>query len=332
MSKRKIVIIGGGVISNKIVELAPEYVAIKCYKIRFIVKSKLEHSKIIDECYEANEIFYLAYHHRDFIKNIVTINDILSFLKKHHWKGCFIFFNTQATILNNISQSSQGLIKKINFDLYTTTKKTQSKLIGFYSKFLFVSELYLPVVFGAETLIQKRYEIISRCSVIHLPNLGENIFASIDINKFVSWVFSDYLDKLNSPTPGSLRRVFVYQNVGKYIDEFQKLRDSCVKSDLNKKNSCNQIEVKNIKYKYFGSNNICRGLFVLFKMTPIFVILSIIKYELGKLIKRRVSLDYAFHELGPAQHVFVPVETEFMFFDSSICISKIPFTVIKVEK
>jgi hypothetical protein len=329
---KKIVIIGGGVISNKIVEMAPEDVVIKCYPIRLIVKSKIENLKILDECFAASVIFYLAYHHRDFIKNIVTINDILSFLKKHHWKGRFIFFNTQATISNKIFQSSLGLIKISNFDLYTITKKTQSRLMGFYSKFLFVSELYLPVVFGAETLIQKRYELISRCSVIHLPNLGENIFASIDINYFVSWIFSDYLDKLNSPPPGSLRRVFVYQNISKYIDEFQKLRDGCVKSASNRKKSCNQIEVKNIKYKYFGSNNLSRGLFVLFKMTPIFAILSIIKYELGKLKNRGVSLDYKFRELGPVPHVFVPVETEFMFFDSSICISKIPFTVIKIEK
>ncbi len=333
MSKNKIVIIGGGKIASKIVDFAPETSIITSYPVRQISNSKVEYSKILNECLKSNQILFLAFHHRDFFKNIILINKILRFLMNCRWKGCFVFFNTQATMSDGFVNRSGYCSQKYIFDFYTCTKKIQSCLISWYSSSLFVSELYLPIVFGEGTSIQDHYKKICNASKVYLPNRGENRFACIDINILVYWVWDFYLNKLTINRQNiDFRRVFVYQQLCTFAEKLQSLQEADAPSSSSKEIGGKKIKIEELNLKYFGTNRFSRGLIEFLKVSPIGLLIVIFRYEVLKIFKKDIDSKFNNSSLPSAAGPFSPSGTEYIHFDSTICIEKIPIKVIKINK
>ena len=129
----KVVFIGVGIISNRLLSSTH----VPCQIVRFGIRALSGNvdvwNGLINECISADLIVYLAYHHRDLPLNVLALAKLLRNLKAKRWGGRFVFINTQSILVGKIVKHASPLPTILSYDLYTTTKKIQSRLIEKYS-------------------------------------------------------------------------------------------------------------------------------------------------------------------------------------------------------
>jgi hypothetical protein len=328
----KVVVVGGGVISNKLVSTAPAEVQLSCFTVRRLPNVSGSWTSVIEECQSADIIVYLAYHHRDFLKNMRLLGRILSSLKRADWHGQLVFFNTQSALASTLLKSPKSLNQAFSFDLYTTTKRLQSWLLSRYSRQLNISEIYLPVVLGVETKAQKRYDDISRHKVVHLPNKGANLFAYLDVDIFLHWFWRVYLCQLTKPSAShKYRKVFVYQGVRSFADMIGLLRANRSGESKSEASEITPLLIKDCIYKYRFSNDLQSNLVCSLKMTPIWLVLSVLRNELKKLTSSEWEEPIASENPNIVDTTFYPMGAEYQYLCTTIDLDVIPFNTIKIE-
>lgn len=328
----KVVVVGGGVISNKLVSTAPAEVQLSCFTARCLPDVSGSWTSVTEECQSADIIVYLAYHHRDFPKNMRLLGKILSSLKKADWRGQLVFFNTQSALASTILKSPKSLKEMFSFDLYTTTKRLQSWLLSRYSRQLNISEIYLPVVLGVETKAQKRYENISRHKIVHLPNKGANLFAYLDLDVFLHWFWRVYPHQAPKPTVSQeYRKVFVYQGVRTFANMIDLLRANRSGESKPAASEITPWLVKDCNYKYRFSNDVRSNLVYSLKMTPIWLVLSVLRNEFKKLTSSEWDSAVASENPATVESPFFPVGAEYQYLCTTIDLDAIPFNTIKIE-
>lgn len=328
----KVVILGGGVISNGLVSMAPAGLQLVCFAVRSIPNSSRSWNRVIEACQGADLIVYLAYHHRDLPKNMRLISKILSSLKKTNWHGQLVFFNTQSTISSLILKSKSPLREVFSFDLYTTTKRLQSWLLSRYSQILKISEIYLPVVLGVGTKAQKRYERISRHTIVHLPNKGDNLFAYLDIDVFLDWFWKVYILQLSEfPMSKECRRVFVYQGVRSFADMIRILHEKRTRESRFEASETVPLVVRECNHKHRFSDDVLSNFIYSLKMTPIWLILSVMRNELKKMTRSEWESAAASDNPAKLNTPFIPVGAEYQYLCTTIDLKAIPFNTIRIE-
>lgn len=328
----KVVVVGGGVISNKLVSTAPAEIQLSCFTVRRLPDVSGSWTPVIEACQSADIIVYLAYHHRDLPKNMRLLGKILSSLKKADWCGQLVFFNTQSALASTILKSPKSLKEAFSFDLYTTTKRLQSWLLSRYSRQLNISEIYLPVVLGVETKAQKRYENISRHKVVHLPNKGANLFAYLDLDVFLHWFWKVYPHQLTEPTISQeYRKVFVYQGLRTFADMIGLLGANRSGESKAAASEITPLVVKDCNYKYRFSNDVRSNLVYSLKMTPIWLVLSVLRNEFKKLTSSEWEAAVASENPTTVETPFFPVGAEYQYLCTTIDLDAIPFNTIKIE-
>ena len=286
---------------------------------------------MIEECQSANIIVYLAYHHRDLPKNMRLLDTILSSLKRADWRGQLVFFNTQSALASTILKSPKSLKEAFSFDLYTTTKRLQSWLLSRYSRQLNISEIYLPVVLGVETKAQKRYDEISRHKVVHLPNKGANLFAYLDLDVFLHWFWRVYPHQLTEPTASQkYRNVFVYQGVRSFAHMIGLLCANRKGESKSAESETTPLVIKDSNYKYRYSNDVRSNLVCILKMTPIWLVLSVLRHEFKKLTSSEWEAAIASENPTTIETPFFPMGAEYQYLCTNIDLDAIPFKVIRI--
>ena len=328
----KVVVVGGGVISNKLVSTAPAGVQLSCFTVRRLPDVSSSWTPVIEECQSADIIVYLAYHHRDLPKNMRLLGKILSVLKRSDWRGQLVFFNTQSALARTILKSQRSLKEAFSFDLYTTTKRLQSWLLSRYSRQLNISEIYLPVVLGVETKAQKRYENISGHNIVHLPNKGANLFAYLDIDVFLHWFWRVYPHRSTEPTVSQeYRKVFVYQGIRSFADMIGLLRANHCGESKSAAFKITPLVVMDCIYKYRFADDIRSNLVFSLKMTPIWLVLSVLRNEFKKLTSSEWNSAVASENPAAVETPFFPVGAEYQYLCTTIDLEAIPFNTIKIE-
>jgi hypothetical protein len=327
----KVVVVGGGVISKKLVSTAPAEVQLSCFTVRNLPDVTGLWTAVIEECQSANIIVYLAYHHRDLPKNMRLLDKILSSLKRADWRGHLVFFNTQTALASTILKSPKSLKEAFSFDLYTTTKRLQSWLLSRYSRQLNISEIYLPVVLGVETKAQKRYDYISRHKVVHLPNKGANLFAYLDLDVFLHWFWRVYPHQLTEPTASQkYRKVFVYQGVRSFAHMIGLLCANRKGESKSAESETTPLVIKDSNYKYRYSNDVRSNLVCILKMTPIWLVLSVLRNEFKKLTSSEWEAAIASENPTTIETPFFPMGAEYQYLCTNIDLDAIPFKVIRI--
>jgi hypothetical protein len=327
----KVVFVGGGIISSKLVSTAPEEVQLSCFTVRRLPGVSGSWTPVIDECQSADIIVYLAYHHRDLPKNIRLLGKILSSLKRADWRGQLVFFNTQSALASTVLKSPKSLKQAVSFDLYTTTKRLQSWLLSQYSCQLNISEIYLPVVLGVETNAQKRYDDISSHKVVHLPNKGANLFAYLELDVFLHWFWRVYAHQVTEPTASQkYREVFVYQGVRSFADMIGLLRANRRGESKSAVSETTPLVIKDCNYKYRFSNHVRSNLVCSLKITPIWLVLSVLRNELKKLTSSEWEAAIASVNPATVEAPFFPMGAEYQYLCTTIDLDAIPFNTIRI--
>jgi len=329
----KVVVVGGGVISKKLVSTAPAEIQLSCFAVRSLLDVSGSWTSVIEACQGADAIVYLAYHHRDLPKNIRLLGKILSSLKKVDWRGQLIFFNTQSALASKILKSQKSIKEAYSFDLYTTTKRIQSWLLSIYSRQLNISEIYLPVVLGVETKAQKRYENISRRKVVHLPNKGANLFAYLELDVFLRWFWRVYPNRSTDPTLSQeYRKVFVYQGVRSFADMISLFHSNHFGEINSAASEISPFVIKDCIYKYRFADAIWSNFVFSLKMTPIWLVLALLRNEFKRLTSSEWDSAVASENSATVQTPFFPVGAEYQYLCTTIDLEAIPFNTIKLEQ
>jgi hypothetical protein len=260
-----------------------------------------------------------------------VLGKILSSLKRADWSGQLVFFNTQSAIAHTILKSPKSLKKAFSFDLYTTTKRLQSWLLSRYSRQLNISEISLPVVLGVETKAQKRYENISRHKVVHLPNKGANLFAYLDLDVFVHWFWRVYPYQLTEPTVSQkYRKVFVYQGLRTFADMIGLLRANRRGESKSAASEITPLVINDCNYKYRFSNDVQSNLVCSLKMTPIWLVLAVLRNEFKRLTSSEWGSAVASENSATVETPFFPVGAEYQYLCTTIDLNAISFNTIRI--
>lgn len=331
----KIIIIGGGIISNKLVSMAPSHFNIFQLGIRDFSESNKSWDELLQQCQDADFIVYLAYHHRDLIKNLRLIAKLLSSLSSTKWIGKLIFFNTQSTLVKSVFKTKRFSIarKFPSFDLYTVTKFFQSLILSIFSRKIPISEIYLPVVLGAETKAQRRFEFISGHKQIFLPNKGNNLFAYIELNEFINWFWMQYLDELSNPVNSrEFRKVFVYQGLRTFSEMIDLIRSNLIDVKKVISGEVDSLVVEDCLYKYRFSDDPTSNFLHHLKITPIWLALSIFRNEIKKLTSSKWKAPEEIDCIAPVDATFSPKGPEYEYLSTSIDMAAIPFNIVKLHQ
>jgi hypothetical protein len=328
----KVVVIGGGVISSKLILSAPAEIKILSFKIRGISDLSGTLSLLMDACKDADIVIYMAYHHRDLPKNLRLLYKILSSLNSLHWQGKLVFFNTQSTLASSILINSKGLKEAFSYDLYTTTKRLQSWLLSRYDKLLNISEIYLPVVIGIDTKAQRRYEFISKHKKIHLPNKGKNLFAFLDVDVFLNWFWSEYTQNIFSlEKSNQYRKLFVYQGIRTFVEMIKLLRYNCKVEAKDEGHEIFPSLIKDCSYKYRFADDFSDNLIFRIKISPIWLLFSIIRNEIKKISSSDWSNRNLDDDTNPLGDKFYPIGPEYHFLNTNTDLSAVSINMIKVN-
>jgi hypothetical protein len=326
----KVVVIGGGIISNKLVSTAPVEFHLSRFTIRRLPDVGSSWNSALEHCRSANVIVYLAYHHRDLPKNIQLLQKLLSTLQKVDWRGHLVFFNTQSVLASTILKSPKPIKKVLCFDLYTTTKRLQSWLLSRCSRKLNISEIYLPVVLGLETKAQQRYESISKHKIIHLPNKGTNLFAYLDLDVFVHWFWMVYIPKVTQST-NEYRKVFIYQGLRSFAEMIGFLRDRHRSEHEVAASQNSPAVMKNCDLRFRFSDDARSNFFYGLKMTPIWLVLTVLRNAFKKLTSSETkAAEPREHQLA-FESVFCPVGAEYQYFCTTIVLDAVPFDTVRIK-
>lgn len=329
----KVVVIGGGVIASKLLAVAPEELEVSTFTVRDLSNGLYSIAEIVEKCRSADRVIYLAYHHRDLPLNIRLLFKVVSSLAIENWRGVFIFFNTQSALANKILINKKPIRRFFCFDLYTSTKQIQSWILSRYLKKINISEVYLPVVLGPGTKAQIRYEYILAHKIIHLPDMGKNQIAYIKLKILLAWFWRDYFNSLSkSALLKDFQSFFVYEDQFSFSEMLNSL-SACRHNHDNLTHGDNlALQIINCDYRYRFSDNWLSNFFYSVKMTPIWLLLSVLR----NLLKKATSHKWGSENINiPAvgvDKIFSPIGSEYQFFSSSIDLGSIPIRKIRITK
>ena len=320
----KIVVVGGGVISKRLIEskYAPD--GLIQFSIRDLQRPPERWAEMQLACVNSDAIIFLAYHHKNIFLNIKLLFKVLSSLRRCKWLGKFIFLNTQTTLIPQIFVAPNPLPRFLTFDLYTVTKKIQSSLISYFSKNMNILEIFLPVITGSGSKAHNRFLEISLHNFALIPNAANNYFAQLDLDSFVDWIWTSALGSgfaKEKQLNGRVVKIFIYQKLTSFksfLVEIRKLRlDS-------------PQEINNLMLNYRFSNSFFGNLIWHIKMSPIGLLIYTVRYAYESPVAKGAE-NVSKQALGLMPQFFIPCGSEYQFFGSSIDLSRVPFEVLKID-
>lgn len=319
----KVVVMGGGIISNRLLSSPHVPCQIVRFSIRDLSGSVDVWSSLINECISADLIVYLAYHHRDLPLNVMALSKLLRRLKAKRWVGRFLFFNTQSVLVRKILKSASPLPAIFNYDLYTATKKIQYSIVRKYSDVIDICEIYLPVVIGEGSKAQNRFKFIADHAAISMPMRGKHVFAYLDIDVFVAWFWGRFVDHHSERKSSlNLEQIFVYQGIRTFSDMLESVR-------LTSKSY--PIIIDDCVHKHRFDDNMRSNLVWSLKLSPIWLLLSILRNEIGKYLSvKQPRLFAAQKPCSATKCRFIPIGPEYQYYGTSIDLNAIPFRKVKV--
>lgn len=320
----KIVVVGGGVISKRLIEskYAPE--GLIQFSIRDLHRSPEGWTEMQLACVNSDAIIFLAYHHKNIFLNIKLLFKVLSLLRQCKWPGKFIFLNTQTTLIPQIFVTPNPLPRFLTFDLYTVTKKIQSSLLLYFSKSIIILEIFLPVITGSSSKAHNRFLEISLHNFALIPNAANNYFAQLDLDKLVNWIWTRALGSGFAGLKKSNERVlkiFIYENLISFRSYLKEIRKSMTDSTQ---------EIVNLPLKYRFSNSFFDNFIWYVKMSPIGLLLYLGRYAFEP-PPTEESSNRCKLAMELTSQVFTPYGSEYQFLGSSIDLSRVPFKVLKIE-
>ncbi len=320
----KIVVVGGGVISKRLVEskYAPE--GLLQFSIRDLQHSPQGWAEMQLACANSEAVIFLAYHHKNIFLNIKLLLKVLIALRRSKWPGKFIFLNTQTTLIPQIFETPNPLPRLLTFDLYTVTKKIQSSLLSYFSERINILEIFLPVITGSSSKAHNRFIEISLHNFALIPNAANNYFAQLDLDKLVNWIWTSALGSgfigLKKSNDQVLK-IFIYENLISFRSYLNEIRKSMLDSTQ---------EIVNLSLKYRFSNSLFGNFIWHIKMSPIGLLLYIGRYAFEPPAAEDSSNGCKL-AMELTSQVFIPCGSEYQFLGSSINLSQVPFEVLQIE-
>lgn len=312
----KVVFIGGGLLSDRLKATAPSGASIRVFGIRGLASNAELRNELLESALSTDLIVYLAYHHSDIRANCLTFVRLLNGLKAKNWGGRFVFFNTQSSISGSIMSSPLRPPPVLFCDLYSFTKRLQSRIIRFYSDSLEVCELYLPVVIGDGTKAQERFHFISSHSVVGMPMKGTNAFAYLELNGFAVWMWERFARPRVGRSAPSLERLFVYQGLRTFSDMLKAMRPNSAPT---------QLEIEDCRHRFSYDESARNNLVWCLKLSP----LGLLANAVRGMRSVPVSPSQPAAQAVPSGK-FVPVGPEYQFYGMTLDLGSIPFGKEKV--
>ena len=320
----KIVVVGGGVISKRLIESKYAPKELIQFSIRDLQRSPEGWTEMQLACVNSDAIIFLAYHHKNIFLNIKLLFKVLSSLRRYKWLGKFIFLNTQTTLIPQIFVTPNPLPRCLTFDLYTITKKIQSSLISYFSKSVNILEIFLPVVTGSGSKTHNRFLEISLHNFALIPNAANNYFAQLDLDRFVDWMWTGALGSgfaKERQINGRVVKIFIYQKLTSF-------RSFLVEMRKLKLDSTQEITGLSLKYRF--SNSFFGNLIWHIKMSPIGLLIYTVRYAYESPVAKGAE-NVNKQAPGSMPQVFIPCGPEYQFFGSSIDLSRVPFEVLRID-
>ncbi len=319
-----VVFIGGGAISTMLSSRIPNHISLKVYSIREI-KSKSDNEEIFSVLKSAHMVVYLAYHHRNLFVNLNTLNKVLGQLSAYNWKGMFVYFNTQSALDTSCYKSSRPIPRLFQYDLYSVTKRLQSRMLRSCDSSMLISELYLPVVIGKGSKAETWYRFIACHRDIFLPNYGENKILLLDLSSFILWFWGCSAKFLLSRDRSLMaRRLFVYNKVMSASELINKLRE---------KDGLGHVNISNYSPSYWFSNKLIGNLIWSIKQSPLGLLVYLLT---GSFRDTTASIATSHGSTQPSQsfidQVFVPNSPECALFAKEVVLNKINFNILDIHE
>jgi hypothetical protein len=321
----KILILGKGKIAAQLNLLKPDYYSINNYSIRDLMSKSIYLNNYKTELQSAEIIIFLGYHHRSFFGNCILLLKTLNYLKKIKWDGAFIFFNTQSSLAESIiKKNKEDSLKRI-YDIYSVTKKMQSRILGIFEKHLHIYELFLPVVIGNGTSASKFYDKLNVCEQISLPNNGCNKIAFLDVDLLSKWLWTQIGDLVVGGNSKLERKLFLYEFISTPYDIISM-------NNEREDSSFDSIIFNNLNMKYEYSNSVLIELKFRLKKSVIGLFGEIFKQQIFKLMKEP-NLNIANEIINKeVKNVYIANEEEYFFYSRNIYLELIPFRVLKINR
>lgn len=310
----KIVFIGGGILSDRLKAVAPSGSSVRVFGIRSLASREDLRQELLEAANGSDLVIYLAYHHSDIRANCLTLVRLLSGLKARGWEGRFLFFNTQSAISGSIMSSPLRPPAVLSCDLYSFTKRLQSRIIRFYSGSLEICELYLPVVIGDGTKAQERFLFISSHSAVGMPMKGTNAFAYLELDGFAGWMWEKFArPRVGRAIPG-VERLFVYQGLRTFSDMLKAVRPISAST---------QFEIEDCRHRFPFDASARNNLVWSLKLSPLGLLVNAIRGM------RPVAPSQPAAPAVPTGK-FIPVGPEYQFYGMTLNLGSIPFEKEKV--
>lgn len=312
----KTVFVGGGVLSDRLKATAPSGWPIQTFGIRDLASRADLRQELLESATGSDLVVYLAYHHADVRVNYLTLFRLLRGLKAERWRGRFVFFNTQSALAGSIMSSPLRPPAVLSYDLYSFTKRLQSRIMRYYSNSLDICELYLPVVIGDGTKAQERFRFISSHAAVKLPMGGTNAFAFLELDRFSRWMWEKYSRPGECRSSPGLERLFVYQGLHTFSDMLKTTRPSSAGMPL---------EIEEFRHRFPFDTNAQNNLAWCLKLSPLGLVANAIRGMCSVPVSPPPP---------PARPVpigkFVPVGPEYQFYGMTVDLDSIPFGKEKV--
>ncbi len=326
----KITFVGGGFISEKLRRSVEPSHTVNCISLRNLPAGTYTCKSELAKCSESELIVYLAYDHRDFLKNILTLKRLLTSLKNSNWNGKFIFFNTQSAIANVILRNPKYTKAFLGYEQYAVTKQIQSWLLSRFSQMINISELYLPVVTGVGSSAEDWCMNMARNNCVNLPSQGKNITAYLDVDKFSKWFWGSYFDELYfSKQPSALRKIFIYEDVCTFGELLMSARSKISVLNSSTEFCLQSLIIGNCNYKYRFSDSLMKNLIFILKVSPLWFTLNILRGRYYAFFRRDKEAMRQTTDASFTSSTFKPIGLEYQYLCSSIEIASIPFRIEK---
>lgn len=307
----KVLFIGGGILSDRLKAAAPSGASVRVFGIRGLASSAELRNEMLEIAVASDLIVYIAYHHSDIRANCLTLVRLLAGLKAKGWRGRFVFFNTQSSISGSIMSSSLRPPAVLSCDLYSFTKRLQSRILRYYSGSLEISELYLPVVIGDGTKAQERFRFISSHAAVGVPMRGANSFAYLELDAFSGWIWGRFSRPRAGHENPVLERLFVYQGMRTFSDMLKAARP---RSELA------PLEFEDCRHRFPYDESARNNLVWCLKLSPLGLLANVVRGMRSVLVSPVTPTAQAV-----PSGKFVPVGPEYQFYGMTLDLGAIPF-------
>ena len=164
------------------------------------------------------------------------------------------------------------------------------------------------------------------------PIKVRNLLAYLDLDVFLHWFWRVYPYQLTEPAASQKYcRVFVYQGVRSFSDMIGLLRANRRAESKSAASEITPLVIKDCIYKYRFSNDVRSNLVCSLKMTPIWLVLSVLRNEFKKLTSSEWKAAIAPENPSTVDTPFFPMGAEYQYLCTTIDLDAIPFDTIMIE-